>query len=529
MKILPIAAALTSIFLLTVLPAQSGADERDFERRLARVDKGDVDRLLELAEWAKGKKLTAKARLCFRKVVKLEPDNADANLALGRVKVGDRWVPVAMADKARDRLKQRNAANDKGDEAVTSGPIDIELPGEAMAKAKVKGQLLASRGPAEKLKQKFVDSAGVDASTYSGAITDHCQYFAMVNQKDLDTLVQIGEYTLRRLNWIAAIDPKRVPFRADGGRHVCWFTDEETYQDLLAFMHEQYPAQITRDAAKRMLRMADSVGGNMVQHPPMNLSKNPTAWSSTVANGMAHHWLRVLSGNARFEINLRTGRAEGGDRGRGNLLTWLDEGLGIWASRDAIGLNNIYFIARQKYKNVGRARKGEDADYIAMVYDVATNQYGKKARVRSLWQLSRLGVNKFSDLDLAMSWSMIDYMFRVRTSEWRTLIKRLGIDPSFRIAWVATFGTDADRAQIKELRKTKNDRGLEDLYRAHCDRFEAEWKVWVKKTFKEEYEDPTKKKIVEPPFVPIEKGKKTEDKGDDKKKKKKKRKKRRRR
>ena len=55
----------------------------EWDRRWAKVDKKDADELLALAEWAQSKKMTNKARLCYRKVLRIERQNKEAQEGQG--------------------------------------------------------------------------------------------------------------------------------------------------------------------------------------------------------------------------------------------------------------------------------------------------------------------------------------------------------------------------------------------------------------------------------------------------------------
>ncbi|HLY75664.1 MAG TPA: hypothetical protein VKU80_16195, partial [Planctomycetota bacterium] len=62
----------------------------EFETRAKTAT--DVKGLLELAVWAKGKGLGTKSTELYRKVLSLDPDQADARKALGYEKVAGQWL-----------------------------------------------------------------------------------------------------------------------------------------------------------------------------------------------------------------------------------------------------------------------------------------------------------------------------------------------------------------------------------------------------------------------------------------------------
>ncbi|MFQ5505552.1 MAG: hypothetical protein ACE5F1_12245, partial [Planctomycetota bacterium] len=147
----------------------------------------------------------------------------------------------------------------------------------------------------------------------------------------------------------------------------------------------------------------------------------------------------------------------------------------------------------------------------------------KGSPARSFYQLTRTKLNALTDIDLAMSWSIVDYLVRERTADWRKLIGYCHKIPSFRMAFVRTFGSQDENTELRILRtKTKNDRKLEKLYQKTCGRFESAWKAWAKKEYQAQYDDPTIK-TSEPPFQPIQVASEDDDGGNKNKKKKKRR------
>ncbi|MEZ5987709.1 MAG: hypothetical protein R3F30_00995 [Planctomycetota bacterium] len=65
---------------------------KEFEDRLAKVDKKDAQALFELGLWADGRGLGLEAKRVFRMVLDVEPDNKKAREALGYVLHEGEWV-----------------------------------------------------------------------------------------------------------------------------------------------------------------------------------------------------------------------------------------------------------------------------------------------------------------------------------------------------------------------------------------------------------------------------------------------------
>lgn len=72
-----------------------------YRERAARLAPGDVAGWLGLARWAEGRDLLTQAREAYEHVVALEPENAAANAALGRVRLSGRWVTAEESYRAR--------------------------------------------------------------------------------------------------------------------------------------------------------------------------------------------------------------------------------------------------------------------------------------------------------------------------------------------------------------------------------------------------------------------------------------------
>jgi hypothetical protein len=72
-----------------------------FHARAAALAPRDVAAWLSLAAWAQRRNLATQAREAYEHVLDVDPMNADAHLALGDVRMGDRWLSGAEANRAR--------------------------------------------------------------------------------------------------------------------------------------------------------------------------------------------------------------------------------------------------------------------------------------------------------------------------------------------------------------------------------------------------------------------------------------------
>jgi hypothetical protein len=73
----------------------------DYHDRATRLQPGDREGWRALARWASGKGLSTQAEQAWKRVLAVAPDDAEANQALGRVKVGNQWMTEAEGYRAR--------------------------------------------------------------------------------------------------------------------------------------------------------------------------------------------------------------------------------------------------------------------------------------------------------------------------------------------------------------------------------------------------------------------------------------------
>jgi hypothetical protein len=87
---------------------QADAKQPDLKKQLAEMEtkaKNDAAALLTAAKWAKEKGLEADGQRLLQKVLKADPENADANALLGNVKHDGKWMPRARAEEAEFEKK----------------------------------------------------------------------------------------------------------------------------------------------------------------------------------------------------------------------------------------------------------------------------------------------------------------------------------------------------------------------------------------------------------------------------------------
>jgi hypothetical protein len=73
----------------------------DYDERAGKLAANDRNGWLELARWASGKGLGAQSRQAYEQVLKIDPDDAEANRAVGRVQYEGRWMSEDDAYRAQ--------------------------------------------------------------------------------------------------------------------------------------------------------------------------------------------------------------------------------------------------------------------------------------------------------------------------------------------------------------------------------------------------------------------------------------------
>ncbi len=94
-----------AVLALTGLAAGQSAKKlkKELKTREAATAKNDADGYVEIAKWAKQKGLLKDSKRLLQKALKVDPDHAAANTALGMVKFDGKWLPKAKAEILQKR------------------------------------------------------------------------------------------------------------------------------------------------------------------------------------------------------------------------------------------------------------------------------------------------------------------------------------------------------------------------------------------------------------------------------------------
>jgi hypothetical protein len=136
--------------------------------RASRLASEDVKGWLELALWAQDQDLQTQAREAFEHVAVLDPSNARAQMALGRVLVGDDWVSAEASYRARGYVPFEGSWVTPGERESILGQRREEAQAErsrAEADARVREAEARAR-----VAEAEADRAEADASASEGGI-----------------------------------------------------------------------------------------------------------------------------------------------------------------------------------------------------------------------------------------------------------------------------------------------------------------------------------------------------------------------
>ncbi|MEZ5987960.1 MAG: hypothetical protein R3F30_02310 [Planctomycetota bacterium] len=469
----------------------------EYDRRWAACDKKDAAAILALMAWCADNGLADKQRYLARKVLRLEPDNEVANGVLGKVRHKDRWV--TPGEKKKLEVEEAEEEARRAAEAERLRILNMRiLPDEVAAKRTVTARIEANDGYCAGLVKALLDKTGAPGGDTHAAMADRTIVIGDFPKDRVDLLVQIGEYSYRRLCWLARGQLDADVFatsKATSGRQVCCFCDPSYWSDTNQFLAAFFKSDFPVSEAKRLSEDPDGARNLYWSYPglPLHSFRDREYAESSVANATGHQWLYFTARAACAEPDLRT-RAEQGITGK-HRMHWLAEGLGVWTSLDAIGKNEFWrvgsppaFLERYAKKSTKKktppGEQSERAMFREVALDMAKGKWPEGSTSRSFYELTRLDLYGLEAADRIQAWSFVDYLLIGRTPEWRALVALLAEGPSFRTAFVKVFGTDDDRKALADaLRTGGHDHLLDDIYARVCGRFDEAWKAWVLTTY----------------------------------------------
>jgi hypothetical protein len=83
------------------IDADSVSPLEEYRTRAAAIAPGDAEGWRQLGRWARNQALSTQAKEAWNRVLKIAPDDPEANQALGRVQLDGRWVSEEESYRAR--------------------------------------------------------------------------------------------------------------------------------------------------------------------------------------------------------------------------------------------------------------------------------------------------------------------------------------------------------------------------------------------------------------------------------------------
>ena len=138
-----------------IVKAPTELDE--FDARAARLGRWDLEGWRSLGRWASAKGLDRQARQAYERILAVMPDDPEALEALGFVLLEDRWVPEAVALRARGFVKYEG---------------EWMLPDEARLRLDAAAQWQAAREAEEKARAEELEALKAEVKAQYEAEAD---------------------------------------------------------------------------------------------------------------------------------------------------------------------------------------------------------------------------------------------------------------------------------------------------------------------------------------------------------------------
>ncbi len=458
----------------------------EFGRRYRAIDQKDAAQLVQLGQWCFSKKLKGYGNRLFKKALKIDPQNDAANEALGNVRFEGKWhTPAAAAE-----LRAKKAAAERAAKAAALGATKaakLTPPDEPGSRAEVERQVTEKAAEAKRLAAAYVTAIGGQPKKFDAAISKHFAIVAKARPGSAKLFAQIAEYVYRRQCWITFGEKDAGTWHKVGNRMHVFLTDDAALEPTMDYLRQALP-QITKSndlaADVAYIRKQELIFMSYY-YPPVQIHLSPPIQGSATAFSVARMWLEYHAAPWWAE-----GRVNGGKPYDYSMMLWMLEGLGTWASLDAVGVNRVFSVGRSHYANEKNIEKDADFNYDNLAFEMVTTGKVDGRAARHFAELCRARLRTWHVADIAMSYSLVDYLMHARQADWRGLIEKLAKAKMFRVAFISQFGTSAEQAQLaKIVDETRRVGELNDLFDHIAERFEKDWKSWVERAYERRADD----------------------------------------
>lgn len=464
-----------------VAAPQSAADKAEYARRFRALDKKDAEGFAKLGVWCAERKLKTYAKLCFKKALRIDPQNATANRANGKVEFRGKWLDPSEVEQIRAAeaasVEAEKAA--KRAKAERSRGTPLIPAGEDQLAAAVASSFAKGAKAARQLVEHVGEFTGLDESDVAAAQSKHVRIVVSESSSDdAKRLCAIGEFAYRKLSWVTFGKVESYRFGPWGGIAELVLLDDPEMEGTIDLVQKRWPQLVGYNDFKSMAKQVrrDKLEFCGFLDPPVHLHWNPENRDSTVANAVGR--AVVGSGlNAKFAEP----RLGGGQRNN-SMMNWLLEGAGIWASLEAVGINDLYRIDGARYASDELVKKGMMIDWCAVAHEMATTRMAEGRSARTFPQLCRSKLRTWNRADLVLSFAIFDWLVQARQQDYRKLVARLA-SGTFREGFVEVFGSADDKKRARIALRENNDNGLMDAFESAANAFDEKWRAWAIKAY----------------------------------------------
>ncbi len=388
----------------------------EFDERFAKVDKKDAAALMALAEWAREQGLTRERKTVLRAVIAADPEHVAAHKALGHVRVDGEWMSKqdaarAKADREAADKRAKGMVRYKGEwvtreemEAREKGWVKVGdkwLPLEEANRARGLVKIGEEWVPAEEAdaRRAALELQGALGVELVAAATKNFRVFSQFDKEHAQQVAEACEKVLTAIN-------EKMGYRGRGAPPqtpypVYLFKTSKPYRLFVDRMAKQ-----TRQS-QAWAKHAKKNQGFWIYRPPINCDFLGHRRQPDVIHGVVFNqgWLCLeqMSGAFTYPPN------------------WLSVGMGMWAEMQALGSSK----STASTFGYGKKKAAKDRWSKSELWKEALKVAVGEHRDTPLDSLLLKGLNELERGDLPKCWSVVDWLIETRPAEFRKYAQRV--------------------------------------------------------------------------------------------------------
>ncbi len=427
--------------------------EETVERRLKTLAPNDVAGRLDLARFCKENQLTAEWKSLLEKVLAIDPENAEAQAALGREKVDGRWMTLAertdyqkrkeiAAKRAHGLVEYQGRWMSKEEkEALEKGLVLYEgkwmTEAEAMDK---KGFVRVDGKWVRKDQQQLATEAKEIGARLGVPLSfEGTEHFSILSANSPENSKQVGSALERGLAHARQILPagtKKDPF--DGKMIVLLLVERDHYMRYVDLFSEKFEQG---SSWARTVRLAN---GFYTFQPCASVDFRAARAEETLVHSSVHKLGHVLVNRLHFGFNY--------------VPAWLDEGFAAYLEREILK-QNITFCFGSSYGQFEKPATGTKGGTKATKVsgdepslDDAIRALVGSGKDRLLDELLGLDLPELGYDETSKAWSVVHYLLNldaVKFDRFFQLVRER--TPHFEVAVTPGRRAEIQRAAFKEV------------------------------------------------------------------------------